>query len=133
MTVSDPLRTGSARRTDVIDGEHLTRMTLGDRGLERELLEIFVRQSATILDRITGHVPDRAVTSAAAHTMIGSARGIGAWRVARAAEEIECAVQEGNQTALDKAIAALKSASLEVNAAIAARLSDPSHRLTDCA
>jgi len=28
----------------VIDDDHLQQMTLGDRGLEREVLEIFIRQ-----------------------------------------------------------------------------------------
>ena len=30
----------------VLDEDHLRRMTLGDRGLEREVLAIFVRQTA---------------------------------------------------------------------------------------
>lgn len=34
-----------------IDENHLGRMTLGDRQLEREVLEIFVRQSALMFDR----------------------------------------------------------------------------------
>jgi len=131
MSASDLLRSGSNSQPGVIDEEHLGRMTLGDRGLEHELLQIFVRQSATILDRITSH--DTAVIAAAAHTMIGSARSIGAWHLARAAEQLERAVSEGNEPALVEAIAALKFASLEVNAAIEARLVDPSHHVSDCA
>ena len=53
MTASNVLESGSDGQPAVIDEEHLVRMTLGDRGLEREVLQIFVRQSATILDRIT--------------------------------------------------------------------------------
>ena len=131
MSASDLLGSGSDSQPGVIDEAHLTRMTLGDRGLERELLQIFVGQSATILDRITGHDP--AAIAAAAHTMIGSARGIGAWRVARAAEQLERVVDEGNENALDEAIAALKSASQEANTAIGARLVDPSRHISDCA
>ena len=41
----------------VIDDEHLRRMTLGDRGLEREVLEIFMRQAALMLRRIAGAKP----------------------------------------------------------------------------
>lgn len=59
-----------------IDEVHLDRMTLGDRRLEREVLAIFVRQSALMLDRISSAEP--AVAAAAAHTLLGSARGIGA-------------------------------------------------------
>jgi HPt (histidine-containing phosphotransfer) domain-containing protein len=130
MGASDLLGSGSDRPICVIDEEHLKRMTLGDRALEQDLLRIFVRQIATILDRITVH--DRAAIAAAAHTMIGSARGIGAWRVAAAAEQLACTADEGNERDLGEAIAALKLASLEVTAAIEARLGDPAHRISDC-
>jgi len=122
MSGSDLLGNGSDSQSGIIDEAHLKRMTLGDRGLERELLNIFVRQSATILDRVVSHDP--VATKAAAHTMIGSARGIGAWRVATAAEQLERAVGQGDEESVDEAIAALKSASAEVSAAIAARISD---------
>jgi HPt (histidine-containing phosphotransfer) domain-containing protein len=131
MSASDLLGTGLDSQRDVIDEEHLSRITLGDRRLEREVLQIFVRQSVTILDRITGHDP--VAIAAAAHTMVGSARGIGAWRVARAAELLERSVSEGAESDLDEAIAAFKSASLEVSAAIDARLVDPSDNISDCA
>jgi HPt (histidine-containing phosphotransfer) domain-containing protein len=112
-----------------IDEAHLDRMTLGDRGLEREVLELFLRQMAIMLDRIMGAAPPMA--AAAAHTLKGSARGIGAWRVARAAETLERAA--GRNAAdtspmadeavdLEGAIAELKAASLEAGAAIATRL-----------
>jgi HPt (histidine-containing phosphotransfer) domain-containing protein len=131
MSASELPGTGSDSQPDVIDGEHLGRMTLGDRGLERELLQIFVRQSAAVLDRMTTHDP--AAIAIAAHTMVGSARGIGAWRVARAAEQLECVADKGNEKDLDTAITALKSASSEVHAAIEARLADPSRRISDWA
>ena len=104
-----------------IDEDHLGRMTLGDVKLEREVLEIFVRQSVIMLERIAGAEP--ALAAAAAHTLTGSARGIGAWRVARAAEQLERAAG-GNSDAgeLDQAIDELKAASVEASAAIAARL-----------
>jgi len=127
MTTDDLLGSGPC----VIDEEHLRRMTLGDRGLEREVLQIFVRQSATVLDRITGHDPDAIVV--AAHTLIGSARGIGAWRVARAAEHLKRVVEGGDEKDLDEAIAALKSASLEVKKAIYARFVDSPPDISDCA
>ncbi len=104
-----------------IDEAHLGRMTLGDRRLEREVLEIFLRQSALMLDRIASADPN--VAAASAHTLLGSARGIGAWRMARAAERLErVAARPENQVALAEAIAELKTASLEASAAIGARL-----------
>ncbi len=119
----------SDRKTTVIDEDHLGRMTLGDRRLEREVLELFLRQTTIMLNRIVGAEPPLA--AAAAHTLKGSARGIGAWRVARAAELLENAAGgDGGEAEswrdsghdLDEAIAELKAASLEASAAIAARL-----------
>lgn len=108
-------------------------MTLGDRRLEREVLEIFVRQSANTLDLILGCIASRdpAGAAAAAHAMIGSARAIGAWRVALAAERLERAAGARSEQELEPAIAALKAASLQANAAIGARLADPAKRTAD--
>jgi HPt (histidine-containing phosphotransfer) domain-containing protein len=104
----------------ILDLDHLVRMTLGDHALEREVLEIFVRQSAMMLGCIVDAGPVR--LAEVAHTMSGSARGIGAWRVARAAERLERASGEACQDTLSRAIADLQTASLEAGAAIAARL-----------
>ena len=109
----------------VIDKTHLERITLGDRGLEREVLQIFVRQAAIMIGRIAGTAPDVAAT--AAHTLKGSARGIGAWRVAEAAERVERASREGDAEGLNAAITDLKAASLEASAVIGARLTGKSH------
>lgn len=107
-----------------IDENHLGRMTLGDRRLEREVLELFLRQTTIMLDRIIGAEPSLA--AAAAHTLKGSARGIGAWRVAGAAEILEHAAGHADahddDHDLEDALAELKAASLEAGAAIAARL-----------
>src|ERR1700754_1999927 len=70
-----------------IDLVHLARTTLGDRSLEREVLQLFDRQSTQLIERMRSAAPD--VLAMLAHTMKGSARGIGAWRVARAAEALE--------------------------------------------
>jgi HPt (histidine-containing phosphotransfer) domain-containing protein len=104
-----------------IDDDHLGRMTLGDRRLEREVLEIFARQTALTLSRIAGSKP--ATAAAAAHTLKGSALGVGAWRVARAAERLEeAAGAEADDQVMNAAITELQTASLEVCAAIGARL-----------
>ncbi len=103
-----------------LDQSHLSRMTLGDRRLECEVLEIFMRQSVLMLERIAGAEP--AAATAAAHTLLGSARGIGAWRVARAAERVERAAAAQIETEVADAMAELKTASLEASAAIGSRL-----------
>ena len=70
-----------------IDREHLARMTLGDESLEREVLALFDRQADMLLPRIRQGAP--AMAAASAHTLKGSAVGIGAFKVARAVEEVE--------------------------------------------
>lgn len=72
-----------------IDQIHLCTMTLGDRRLQREVLELFDRQIALLLERMR-HVEAAGVRTLA-HTLKGSARGVGAWKVARAAEALELA------------------------------------------
>lgn len=120
MTASPLVAAPHDRQPTAIDEDHLGRMTLGDRRLEREVLEIFVRQTTIMLERIMNAEP--ALAAAAAHTLLGSARGIGAWRVARAAERLEHAASAGSEADMDEAIAELKTASLEASVAIGARL-----------
>lgn len=70
-----------------IDLVHLSRMTFGDRSLEGEVLQLFERQAALLMARmIAGNGAQAALL---AHTINGSARGIGAWRVAAAAATVE--------------------------------------------
>jgi HPt (histidine-containing phosphotransfer) domain-containing protein len=104
----------------VIDERHLERMTLGDRALEREVLEIFLRQTIIMLERIAGAAPPLA--AATAHTLMGSARGIGAWRVARAAERLEQAAGQSNGQHMAAAVEDMRAATIEASAAIGARL-----------
>jgi len=98
-----------------IDLVHLARMTLGDRALEREVLQLFDRQAGMLVVRMQQGA--RAGVCAAAHTLKGSARGIGAWRVARAAEAVELAA--GGAAELEAAIARLGAAAAETRALIA--------------
>jgi HPt (histidine-containing phosphotransfer) domain-containing protein len=119
-------RSSSTVKTAIIDEQHLRRMTLGDRRLEREVLQIYVRQSAIMLGRMASGEP--AALAVAAHTLNGSARGIGAWRVAQAAERLECASKGGDEETLSEALTELKAASLEASAAVAERLGDPPAR-----
>ena len=78
-----------------IDRAQLARMTFGDRDLERELLELFDRQAAMLIARMrAGGI---AAVKPLAHTLKGSASGIGACAVSRAAEAAERAA--GNNAA----------------------------------
>jgi HPt (histidine-containing phosphotransfer) domain-containing protein len=82
-----------------IDLAHLARMTLGERSLEREVLALFDRQTELLLPRI--RTAGRPAAATLAHTMKGSALGIGAWRVARAAEAVEQAPEAELAAAID--------------------------------
>ena len=79
------VRQGAKRPVDLV---HLARYTMGNRALEREVLELFRQQSAVNLSRLQKAPSERAWREAA-HTVKGSAKGIGAWNVAITAEEAE--------------------------------------------
>jgi hypothetical protein len=120
MAIMYQYRAVSADRPDVlcvddaaIDLKHLFRMTLGDHGLEREVLALFDRQIDMLIARMSE--ADPSCVGALAHTLKGSARGVGAWPMARAAEAVEVA----DPAELAPAVAALAAAACETRAAIA--------------
>ena len=96
-----------------IDRTHLFRMTLGDHALAREVHGLFDRQIEMLTERM-GQV-DASCVAALAHTLKGSARGVGAWPMARAAEAVEAAAP----AELASAVTALMAAAGETRAAIA--------------
>ena len=71
-----------------VDLVHLSRYTLGDLALEREVLELFCTQAALYLERLNQAHTDRDWKDAA-HSLKGSAQAIGAWRAAEAARQAE--------------------------------------------
>ena len=75
-----------------IDFEHLKRMTLGDAGLEQEVLAMFAAQSAKLMAALAALPAD---AGALAHTLKGSARAIGAFGVAEAATRLEAVLADG--------------------------------------
>jgi HPt (histidine-containing phosphotransfer) domain-containing protein len=95
-----------------IDRTHLARMTLGERTLEREVLALFERQTEMLLPRIR-HA-DRPAAATLAHTLKGSALGIGAFRVARAADGVEQASAAGIAAAVDTLAAAIAETKAEI-------------------
>jgi len=96
-----------------IDLVHLARMTLGDRDLEREVLQLFVRQASLLLERMDG--ADAETVATLAHTMKGSAQGLGAWRVAGAADAVEHALPD----AIGDAMPVLRAAVAQAQSVIA--------------
>jgi hypothetical protein len=91
-----------------IDRGHLRQMTFADVVLERDVLGLFDRQAASMLKLIP--VAEPQALAALAHAVKGSARGIGAWRVAHAAAELEAAPKGGEGAARDKLMTALVEA-----------------------
>jgi HPt (histidine-containing phosphotransfer) domain-containing protein len=71
-----------------VDLVHLARYTLGNRALEREVLELFLTHSVLYLNRLKQAMSEKDWHNAA-HTIKGSARGIGAWQVATSADLAE--------------------------------------------
>jgi hypothetical protein len=61
------------------------------------VLRLFDRQCRMLIERMRG--ADANGVRALAHTIDGSARGVGAWRVARAACAVEIAANGGGDTA----------------------------------
>jgi len=101
----------------VLDRDHLARITFGDRSLEREVLQLFDRQSELLLERMRASEP--AAIATLAHTLKGSAVGIGATRVASAAAEVEATAQAKSGES-SRAIEELAQAVEEARAAISA-------------
>jgi HPt (histidine-containing phosphotransfer) domain-containing protein len=100
-----------------IDLEHLGRMTLGDASLQHEVLAMFAAQSVTLIGALATLPPD---AGALAHKLKGSARAIGAFAVADAAERLEAALGKGNNPA--GALAGLQDAVAQARTAIDAIL-----------
>ena len=86
-----------------IDRGQLARITLGDRNLEREVLQLFDRQAGLLLARMR----NGEAAAVLAHTLKGSAMSIGATGVVLAAAAVEQAAQAADR---DLAIGRLATA-----------------------
>jgi HPt (histidine-containing phosphotransfer) domain-containing protein len=74
-------------RSRPVDLVHLARQTMGDRALEQEVLALFVQQATLVRDQIVAASTGERLRLA--HSLIGSARGVGAFAIADCAVEIE--------------------------------------------
>ncbi len=107
-----------------VDLEHLARFTLGEKALEREVLELFCTQSVLYLDQLRAAMSDRDWKDAA-HSLKGSARAIGAWRAAQAAERAEAlqsdVLAQLRTARIDDLEASLREAEAYISAILKAR------------
>ncbi|MEW5964667.1 MAG: Hpt domain-containing protein [Pseudomonadota bacterium] len=77
-----------------IDRAHLARYTLGDTALEREVLDLFREQLVRTLPQLTASASEKD-WRLVAHTLKGSGRAVGAWRLSAAAAAAEAAFEHG--------------------------------------
>ena len=70
-----------------IDLEHLDAATFGDHALRSEVLRLFTTQAVNLIAVIGS--AEAETRSAAAHALKGAALGIGAFKLAKAAEAVE--------------------------------------------
>jgi HPt (histidine-containing phosphotransfer) domain-containing protein len=117
MAQAAMLGAAPAFQAPAIDRAHLKQTTFGDRGLERELLQLFDRQAELLMARM--RQGEAAVLAMLAHTLKGSALGIGATDVAQAAAATEAAAAGSpaqRDAALDGLAAAIDAARVEIAA-----------------
>jgi HPt (histidine-containing phosphotransfer) domain-containing protein len=110
-----------------IDLVHLSRQSLGDRALERELLQLFDRQAEQIIARLDSEIGsgDRRWRRDLSHTLAGSAKAVGALRVAVAASAYEEALYS---SASDRELMVLRD---QVAAEVASAREAITHLLAD--
>ncbi len=80
------------QRERPIDLVHLARQTFGDKRLETELLQLFMRQAEQIQASLDGEGPehrDRQPTCDLLHMLLGSARVVGATFVGAIVQQLE--------------------------------------------
>lgn len=98
-----------ASRSSPIDRVHLARYTLGSLPLEIEVLGLFAEQAPITLAELANATTDKAWRDAA-HTLKGSAKAVGAWRIAECAQHAETIQFGGDILARNRAIESLDEA-----------------------
>lgn len=106
-----------------VDFDHLQRFTMGNRSLEQEVLTLFRTQSKIYMKRLRDADSDRGWREAA-HTLKGSAAGIGAHRVREAAAACEQLAGEARRAEGADKLRRLDSALSEADLLIAKFLND---------
>ena len=97
-----------------VDLVHLAKYTMGNRELEQEVLTLFTKQSLIYLDRLR-NAADQQTWREAAHTLKGSARGIGAWHVADIVDSLEKISDDEMRTEKDHLVEGLQEVVTEAN------------------
>jgi hypothetical protein len=106
-----------------VDRAHLGRYTLGDMGLEREVLGLFLAQLPLTIESLQFASTDRD-WQVAAHTIKGSGRAVGAWGIARLGLEAEKLGGIADREACRAIIGRIEEAAAEVESYFAAAFPD---------
>lgn len=101
-----------------IDRKHLARYTLGNTALEEEILGLFLDQLPKTIASLRTAATDKEWV-VAAHTLKGSSRCVGAWRLARTGEQAERLGGIANRRACLEAVLRIEAAADEARAYIA--------------
>ena len=96
-TGDKPAASQCPSRRRPIDLVHLARQTCGDRALEADVLGMLSRQLDTLLRRIDGARDEE--RRQIAHALKGTARNVGAFRLADSAERYESAPRDATALA----------------------------------
>lgn len=80
-----------------LDPDHLAAQTGGDAALQREILTLFAEQSVQILSAVEAGGAAAEGSADLVHKLKGSARAIGANRVAAVAEQLEALLRAGKR------------------------------------
>lgn len=105
-------------RKSPLDREHLARYSCGNRALEAEVLELFAEHAPIYLGELRSAMTEKAWRQAA-HTLKGSARAVGALRVADRAEWAEALLDNADPMVRARSLAGLEEAVEEARSHIA--------------
>jgi HPt (histidine-containing phosphotransfer) domain-containing protein len=98
------------KSAQILDLSHLKAQTGGDHALQREILTLFVRQSREILALLRDEAELPQARADLAHKLKGSARTVGAFGLAEAAEAVESGLRAGTPPVLDDLATAVEAA-----------------------
>ena len=115
--MSAPIMVQEQLQVSAVDLKHLRRFTLGDRALEKEVLELFLGQLPETIASLRGAATEKD-WRIAAHTLKGSGRAVGAWRIARLAEQAERMLGVKNTESRLEAVARIEDAAREAQSFI---------------